>query len=250
MKTYPLALDLWDAGSSVVIRSTNGTRIASFPLDFISRGGDNTWSYVLYVIDQLIISESGRGRIIKDKHGRVLDPNESPSAGEFVFSLEDPQLAETDVSFSPGPEYFSSIKAPNPEGSVSTRSNSKRSSVDQSRFRISVIARDSLRPDVYERIYGDKGGLPMFRPSAGLLLRDDLHHAFDRLMLSFYRKDDIFYVHCFSMGLLGASEYHGKAIRRDQFRGSSRNLPDPVLIDWHYNQCLKARVRGFSIGML
>lgn len=88
MKTYPLALDLWDAGSSVVIRSTNGTRIASFPLDFISRGGDNTWSYVLYVIDQLIISESGRGRIIKDEHGRVLDPNESPSAGEFVFSLE------------------------------------------------------------------------------------------------------------------------------------------------------------------
>lgn len=88
MKTYPLALDLWDAGSSVVIRSTNGTRIASFPLDFISRGGDNTWSYVLYVIDQLIISESGRGRIIKDEHGRVLDPNESPSAGEFVFSIE------------------------------------------------------------------------------------------------------------------------------------------------------------------
>lgn len=28
----------------------------------------------------------------------------------------------------------------------------------------------------------------MFRPSAGLLLRDDLHHAFDRLMFSFYQK--------------------------------------------------------------
>lgn len=86
MKTYPLALDLWDSGSSVIIRSATGTRIASFPLDFISRGGDNSWSYVLYVIGQLIIPESSRTGIIKDEHGRVLEPNESPSAGVFFFS--------------------------------------------------------------------------------------------------------------------------------------------------------------------
>ncbi|UOH82215.1 hypothetical protein LQV05_004911 [Cryptococcus neoformans] len=48
-----------------------------------------------------------------------------------MFSDPDPQLAQTDVSFSSGPEYFSSIKAPNPEGSISTRSDSKRSSVNQ-----------------------------------------------------------------------------------------------------------------------
>lgn len=85
MKTYPLALDLWDSGSSVIIRSAIGTRIASFPLNFISRGGDNSWSYVLYVIGQLIIPESSRTGIIKDEHGRVLDPNERPSAGVFFF---------------------------------------------------------------------------------------------------------------------------------------------------------------------
>lgn len=28
----------------------------------------------------------------------------------------------------------------------------------------------------------------MFRASVGFPLRDDLHHAFDRLMFSFYRK--------------------------------------------------------------
>jgi hypothetical protein len=28
----------------------------------------------------------------------------------------------------------------------------------------------------------------MFNPSAGLLLRDEIHHAFDRLELSFYFK--------------------------------------------------------------
>lgn len=145
---YPLALDLWDYSSSIVIRSTKGTRIATFPLDFISRGGDNSWSYVLYVIDRLIISESSRGGIIKDEYGRVLDPNDCPSAGVFFFSQEDPQLAEKDVSFSRGPEYFSSIKAPNPEGSFSTRSDSKRSSIDQSRFRSSLLARDGIRPDV------------------------------------------------------------------------------------------------------
>lgn len=88
MKTYPLALDLWDSGSSVIIRSATGTRIASFPLNFISRGGDNSWSYVLYVIGQLIIPESSRTGIIKDEHGRVLDPNEPPSAGVFFFFQE------------------------------------------------------------------------------------------------------------------------------------------------------------------
>ncbi|OWZ30827.1 hypothetical protein C347_03972 [Cryptococcus neoformans AD2-60a] len=273
MKTYPLALDLWDSGSSVIIRSATGTRIASFPLNFISRGGDNSWSYVLYVIGQLIIPESSRTGIIKDEHGRVLDPNEPPSAGVFFFFQEadpDPQLAQTDVSFSSGPEYFSSIKAPNPEGSISTRSDSKRSSVNQSRFRISLIARDgrcvvsgahwesctashivpASRPDIYDRFYGDEGGLPMFRPSAGLLLRDDLHHAFDRLMFSFYQKDGVFYVHCFSMAFQGASECHGKAIPPDWFRAASRDLPDPVLVKWHYSQCLKARIRGFSVDML
>ncbi|WVQ88642.1 hypothetical protein IAS59_002379 [Cryptococcus gattii] len=168
----------------------------------------------------------------------------------FFFSQEDPQLAEKDVSFSRGPEYFSSIKAPNPEGSFSTRSDSKRSSIDQSRFRSSLLARDGIRPDLYERIYGDQGGLPMFRASVGFLLRDDLHHAFDRLMFSFYQKDGVFYVHCFSMGLQGASEWHGKAIPSNWFRGESRDLPDPVLVEWHYSQCLKARIRGFSVGML
>lgn len=41
---------------------------------------------------------------------------------------------------------------------------------------------------LYQSILSIKYQPPMFSPSAGLLLRDEIHHAFDRLELSFYFK--------------------------------------------------------------
>ena len=110
---------------------------------------------------------------------------------------------------------------------------------------------------------------PIFSASAGLLLRDDIHHAFDRLELSFYLKvglapapeavrprnlklifkDGTYYLHFFVLRLQSARELHGKALTADRFRGKLRDYPDPRFIKWHYNQCVKARIRGFAIGM-
>ena len=110
---------------------------------------------------------------------------------------------------------------------------------------------------------------PIFSVSAGLLLRDDIHHAFDRLELSFYLKvrlapapdavrqyvvklisqDGTYYLHFFVLRLQTARELHGKALTADRFRGKLRDYPDPRFIKWHYNQCVKARIRGFAIGM-
>jgi hypothetical protein len=50
------------------------------------------------------------------------------AGADFDFNITG---STSEVTFSHGPEYFSSIKAPNPEGSLSTRSDSKRSSVNQ-----------------------------------------------------------------------------------------------------------------------
>jgi len=73
------------------------------------------------------------------------------------------------------------------------------------------------RNQVYDSIYGDAGGLSMFRSSSGLLLRDDLHHVFDDLYLSLYVKDNTIHVHFFSTFLPGAGELHGKAIPQSCF---------------------------------
>nr|ODN94504.1 hypothetical protein L204_04637 [Cryptococcus depauperatus CBS 7855] len=208
MKDYPPAISFWKDSSSVVIDSDHDTRIAIFPLDFIRQGGDNTWSYVLYVVRQLVVLEPDQLGQLKDENGAELDLNEAPEAGTFRFHIEGSQ---SDVTFSSGPEYFSQFKAPSPVGSISTRSDSKRSSINQSSFRDSLLARDGCciisgvsygyctaahivpcsRPDLYERFYEDLGA--MFLPSSGLLLRDEYHHAFDRLMLSFYEKVSEFF---------------------------------------------------------
>jgi len=108
---------------------------------------------------------------------------------------------------------------------------------------------------------------PIFSVSAGLLLRDDIHYAFDRLELSFYLKvrltpapdavrpcdvklifqDGTYYLHFFVLRLQSARELHGKALTADRFRGKLRDYPDPRFIKWQ--QCLKARIRGFAIAM-
>lgn len=45
-----------------------------------------------------------------------------------------------------------------------------------------------LSRQVYEAILGIQNEIPIFYPACGLLLRDDLHHAFDRLEFSFHIK--------------------------------------------------------------
>ncbi|WVN86203.1 uncharacterized protein L203_101364 [Cryptococcus depauperatus CBS 7841] len=97
------------------------------------------------------------------ENGAELDLNEAPEAGTFRFHIEGSQ---SDVTFSTGPEYFSRFKAPNPVGSISTRSDSKRSSINQSSFRASLLARDSCciisgqaRPvSAAHRIHGSNDG--------------------------------------------------------------------------------------------
>jgi hypothetical protein len=85
MKSYPLALDLWDDTSAIIIRSISGTRIATFPLEFVQRGGDNTWGFVLQVVQELVESDTGSLGVLKDTDGMSLDPSEAPWAGTFRF---------------------------------------------------------------------------------------------------------------------------------------------------------------------
>nr|KIR83364.1 hypothetical protein I308_06256 [Cryptococcus tetragattii IND107] len=182
MTTYELAQYSWNDPEFIAISSYDNKLIGTFPLGFVKRGGLNTWAFVSDIVHQLV--DVVGGGVIMAKDGNPVALQEAPYAGVFVFVPRSEQCHATDkqleeltvadegasISFARGPEFFRKGIAPNPDGSQSTRSNSKRSTVQQ-------LYRDILNIP-YEP--------PMFAVSAGLLLRDDIHHAFDRLELSFY----------------------------------------------------------------
>ncbi|OXG17644.1 hypothetical protein C367_05139 [Cryptococcus neoformans Ze90-1] len=264
MTTYALAQYYWNDSEVITISSYDNQIIGTFPLSFIKRGGLNTWAFVSDIVHQLV--DIAGGGAIRAGDGNPVVLQEAPYAGDFVFM---PHNERASISFTRGPEFFRKNIAPNPDGSQSTRSNSKRSTAQQTAFRVALIARDfsclatdapyeectachiipQSRPDVYRDILSIRYPPSLFAVSAGLLLRDDLHHAFDRLELSFYFQDGVYYLHFFVFRLEAVRELHGKALRFDRFRGKEQNRPEPRFLRWHYNQCIKARIRGFAAGM-
>jgi len=61
-------------------------------------------------------------------------------------------------------------------------------------------------------------------------------------------QDDAFFVHYFIPTEAEHFELHGKALTPDRF-GRFYDPPDPRLVAWHYSQAVKARIRGYSVGM-
>ncbi|KIR50679.1 hypothetical protein I315_06886 [Cryptococcus gattii Ru294] len=82
---YELAVDSWTDTESIEITSTSNSRIASFPLSFIQTGGDNTWRYVLKVVDQLVKKDSDQLGVIIDAHGMAVSLDDAPSSGLYHY---------------------------------------------------------------------------------------------------------------------------------------------------------------------
>ena len=58
------------------------------------------------------------------------------------------------------------------------------------------------------------------------------------------------YIHFFDLSVLpDARQLHGKPIPSEQFRSLPEEYPDPRFLLWHYSQCVKAHIRGFSVDM-
>jgi hypothetical protein len=84
---YKLAIDGWPESERIVIRNgtTSPTVIASFPLDFVQRGGNNTWQYILDMVETVVDPEPGYPGIICDSTGLPVNPEASPVSGDFWF---------------------------------------------------------------------------------------------------------------------------------------------------------------------
>lgn len=86
-----------------------------------------------------------------------------------------------------------------------------------------------------------------YREDAGMLLDKTMHKLYDSLMWSLYKKDAKYYVHIFNPQA-GMIHLHGQVISPECFR-SAYDPPNSKLVAWHYAQCAKMRIRGFSVGM-
>jgi hypothetical protein len=85
-KTYTIAAGVWPRSPKVTIESCVGTRIARLPLNFLETCGDNTWSYVSYLVSLLVVCEEEHpGSVIDPQTGMPVDPDEVPRSGTFMF---------------------------------------------------------------------------------------------------------------------------------------------------------------------
>lgn len=84
---YKLAIEGWAESERIVIRNrmTSPSVIASFPLDFVWAGGDNTWQYILDMVENVVDPEPGHPGIITDSAGLEVDLEASPTCGDFWF---------------------------------------------------------------------------------------------------------------------------------------------------------------------
>jgi hypothetical protein len=82
-KPYERAVTAW-SGPKITIISPANKPIAHIPLNFIIRGGDNTWAYVIGVARQLVVEDDGW---IFDGT-QAVTPTDPPFAGTFVYSSQ------------------------------------------------------------------------------------------------------------------------------------------------------------------
>jgi hypothetical protein len=83
--SYTTAAGLWRRSGFITITSTLGTRIAVFPIDFLTTCGDNTWNYVAFAVSCVIdIDPSHPGAIVDDQYLPVA-LELSPTPGTFQY---------------------------------------------------------------------------------------------------------------------------------------------------------------------
>jgi len=107
--TYELAAVRWRRSETVDIISRLGVQIAVFPLTFLHTCGDNTWQYVLYVVEQLVDQVRGHpGRIVIEDDAQVADDAvpvdlyATPTAGTYYY-IQDGELRGTSCHLFPCP---------------------------------------------------------------------------------------------------------------------------------------------------
>ena len=83
--TGALAVHRWRRTEKIIIQTIHDTEIAVFPLSFIQGCSDNTWQYVLDVVNMLVVPDFERPGVIRAEDGVPVILSRPPSAGKFLF---------------------------------------------------------------------------------------------------------------------------------------------------------------------
>ena len=77
----------WRRCGVVEVVSLHDTRIASFPVDFLESCGDNTWSFVLFVVQLLVIPDPEHPGAIYEENiaETAVQLHDSPQEGTYRY---------------------------------------------------------------------------------------------------------------------------------------------------------------------
>lgn len=82
---YTAATGKWRRQDAVRILSVLDTHLAAFPIIFLETCGDNTWSYIRYVIGLLVEEDAEHPGAIFAEQGEPVVPSDAPIAGDYRF---------------------------------------------------------------------------------------------------------------------------------------------------------------------
>ncbi|CAO1616311.1 unnamed protein product [Sympodiomycopsis kandeliae] len=262
---YPLAASRWPAEGTAAIFDQSGQQLLVLSIEFLRKGKVDTFAFILQCIEMAFVTEGGH---ICDDAAQAQSGAAKVFAGRFVYHCNTP--AETPCRPRIGPRFKFKSRPPHAgDDQASTMSNSKRSSANQANFRVSLIGRDFYclvsdaeyesctashilpfsRPEYYAELLGFEPTY-LFEPSYGLLLRDDLHHGFDRGHIALWplmNETNDLVVHILKPEQSQWRQYHGKVLRpQERFRGDPIDHPDVRFLLFHYQQCTIKCFRGWS----
>ena len=260
--TYSRIDQIWRDELHVTIQYLDGSFLARIPMIYLERSGTNDWELV-YDIVRALIKEPVT---LTDLDGEeIIDTKCAPTPGQYTVRHRD--HASQGLTSKTGPEG-NTMFIPLNDSTLSSKSRSTRSTTRQSSFRLSLVARDSRcvvtgspweacmashivpfsRLDVYQRIY-----IPgisennLFEPCMGVLLDDRFSRLLDRFKWTIYCRGDYYYFHGPAMPP-DYMQYHGKKLNiADGREWSPMLMPERIFCQWHWEQCMQAHARGFSI---
>lgn len=261
---YKTACQAWGAQTDIVsLEAANMDIIGQIPFQFLQRcSATRNVAYLRSVTRMLLclsmsdpIAFLHDGERIEDDSQAVISP------GVYSYLVADssaPRLRR-------GPQGKSLSRPFRDTDGTSTVSRSSRSSVNQSKFRERLMLRDgqclvtgteddenlvaahivpfSLGQGYLDRLTNYPRQVTLFSVTNGLLLRPDLHMAYDRFRWGIYVDPaGNHYVHVFG---LDYQQFHGIQLSY-RHRTQSKN-PNVHLLNWQYEQCLMARIRGYHV---
>lgn len=261
---YVTACQAWGAQTDIVtLEAANMDIIGQIPFEFLQQCSATRNVTYLREITRMLLCLSISDSIVFLHDGeRIEDDSEATiTPGVYKYLVGDNSVPRPRT----GPQGKSRSRPFRDTDGSSTVSRSSRSSINQNKFRERLMLRDghclisgtedeenlvaahivpfSLGQEFLDQLTTYPRQVTLFSVTNGLLLRPDLHMAYDRFRWGIYVDPaGNHYVHVFG---LDYHDFHGiRILYRHRTQSKSPNVH---LLNWQYQQCLMARIRGYCV---